>query len=148
MKTFPIVVILCVLCASSAYSEKQPTGSTGVEWQNWSEPPNHPHRLGPGDKVDRSQAVPVYWCLPEREYYVIGVVTQHGDGWAKEAGEAKVIQAMARAAKIRGADAIIMLPLVDHVRNLTQGNQPFVYAWATAIKWGKPPEQRPTGLTF
>ena len=100
-----------------------------------------------GSKPNLSYAVPVYFEYPARHYYVIGVVVEHGaQSGYKQITEAAALRSMARAAQIRGADAIVLRPLTPEVRAQTNSmsKRPWVFAYAAAIKFGKPPERDPT----
>ena len=149
MKTFSIAAILCVLGVSFALAQsgtiKNPDPQPSAEFVRYHGP--QLSLTARGAKIDRRFPLPVYFGLPARPYQIIGSVIIHGTTRADPIDEALALRSAVMAAKLHGADAIVMQPLSERARRAMWGKGPEIFAHAAAIKWGVP-ERRPTGLTF
>lgn len=141
MKLFIISVFFAACCVNGVLAEpvksdfaRQDGPRAATEFIRYYGPQQR-YRIDLAAKPNRSFAVPVYFTYPERECHVLGFIHEHGS----HKGDAGALRSMAVAAKIHGADAIVMRPLTDEMRGAMQGDQPAIFAHAVAIKWGPAP---------
>lgn len=154
MKRLYIFALFAAFCASSAFAEcdgtiYNPCAQPAVEFA--------PYRgaqkivLGNG-RVDRTYSIPVYFGYPIRSYHITGWLITHGEAdrvRSQETVEAETLRQMARAAKLHGADAVILMPMSDRVRGLKDGfDKPSVFAYGLAITWRKSSANRDPQTTF
>ena len=130
--------ILSVLLILSAFSGAAFAQST--EFQPYNGPQLF-SQIRIATPVERRFAVPVYFGWPDRPYHVFGHVTVWNDGYTGAAGtkpeRSAAVKSAASAAKLRGADAIMLVPLPINCTScnaMFEGPHP-AFMVALAIKW-------------
>jgi hypothetical protein len=130
-KILSILLIMPAVFASSSFAQK-------VEFVSY----RGPQRIVLGNgRVDRTYVIPVYFGYPTKSYRISGWLISHrADDGQPEVSDAEVLQALTRAGKLHGADAIIMLPTSEKGGWLSAAppDKAWVLAHAFAITWRKP----------
>ena len=149
MKTFLLSVVSVGSCAISSFSQNNdgtihdPSPIPSTEFIAYHKTEGEqPIVIGDseGRALLKEYALPVYFGYPTRSYRIVGAVITHGSTRSEEElPRARVLRSIVAAAKLHGAEAVIMLRLTDEDRLKVRPNgEPWIVAKAIAVRWRRP----------
>lgn len=125
MKTFATFAAFCSICLGSAFAQIRETPGPSTEFIAYTGAQNLMMEVNP--EFVPGFAVPIYFGRPDRPVIIIGHVIVHHPPEKPAPTRSEVMRAAAVAAKLHGAQAIILLLLPEQ--------DPEIFMAAVAIKW-------------
>jgi hypothetical protein len=148
MKTLTFAALLLCVAHSSAQNDdtlQNPSAIPSTEFVAYHKTAGEqPIILGDalGQRVLlKDYVLPIYFGYPTRSYRILGAVITHGSshGDESEAPRPVIMRSIAAAAKLHGAEAVIMLRLTAADRLVEDADgRPWIVAKAIAISWRRP----------